>query len=928
MIEFLSPRIFALPAAVSSGAFIALMIFRLGRKNFSPRLFGVAIATGAILSLLPATAELAIQRLHLPLNPFTDAVIKAFVLAGLGEEASKLAAAYFFVRPYYERRGRRDLVLGVASVALGFALIENVFYVFSAADRWPATALARTITAVPIHALIGLTLGAGLVRAEGQASAASRVLLIGRAWLIAATLHGLYDLPLFLGLNAPLYAEPINRFATAFSVTTPTALAAIYLVAVLAISLSAVGAVLAVWRSGPEPQAAMPARPLWPSWLRAFVFSRWTGFVCGGLLLLGAAAWIALSINAAIAGALPLSVLNALSACAASIAVGALILPPASPRVEKETRAPIKGRLAWAGVVAAAIVGLAVFAGAIDQMRRNFIAGALVASGDSYQNSGDLPQAIANFDTALSYKADFLPALIGRMTANRIYQRYDAALADANAAVRLAPENPAVLVARSKVYEDLHQMDEAIADLDHAIKLKPDDATSFAFRGALLLDKGDFDKADADLDRALSLKPDLAMARAARGYVYLQKFEYERSIAELDAAIKLDPTQPDAYFARARARYYLGDFKPAIADLVQSNARAPFAYSAIWLYLVRTRAGQNGRDELNFWAGRLPHDAWPFPLIEFYLGARSLPLVLSAATTNDQLCEAEFYTGEWLLLQKLDAPGVAALRKAVEICPVSYIERNGAIAELRRIAPEDANKNVATLAPSAPIESSAPQPPRPSAVLTDGLESFDGAAFWTEIAPDPANQHFGAFGADIALAQAHLHIFLTIERTRDDGSGSPYALILGFAPDGGAAPSRDIQSAIGAVGELRLTSSDGTSSFRLAAPSRVADNIYRARIASSEIESDLAALHSNAKLDVALGWNDRRRFHLLIDLNEVSEAAADKVAEAWRRLPAPTNSEDKKTVAATPSDETSSSPSSNAPADLTINGVSPALDKQ
>ena len=688
MIEFFSPRIFALPAALSAGAFVVLAVFRLGRKEFSPRLFGVAIATGAILSFLPAAIELLMQRLQIPLNPFTDAVIKAFGLAGLCEEAAKLAAAYFFVRPFYERRSRRDLMLGVASVALGFALIENVFYVFSAADRWPATALSRTITAVPIHALVGLTLGAGLVRAEGQASAMMRVLLIGRAWLIAATLHGFYDFPLFLGLRTPLYPEPINRFAEAFSMTTPTALSAIYLAAVLAISLSAVGAVLAVWRSGREPQPAMPPRAVWPHWLGAFLFARSTGFICGGLLLLGATAWIALAINAAIAGALPVSVLNALSACAASITVGAFIFPPASRRAERSRRAVLNGRLAWTAVATAAVVTLAIFAGAIDQMRRNFIAGALVASGESYQNSGDLAHAISNFDTALAYKADFLPALIGRMSANRIYQRYDAALADANAAASLAPSNPAVLVARSKVYEDLHQMDAAIADLDQAIKLKPDDATSFAFRASLLLDKGEFESADADLDRALSLKPDLAMARAARGYVLLQKFDYSRSIAELDAAIKLDPNQPDSYFARARARYHLGDFKPAIADLIQSNARAPFAYAALWLYLARSRAGQNGRDELTFWAGRLPHDAWPFPLIEFYLGARSLPLVLSAATTNDQRCEAEFYTGEWLLLQKLDTPGVAALSRAAEICPVSFIERNGAIAELRRVGPE------------------------------------------------------------------------------------------------------------------------------------------------------------------------------------------------------------------------------------------------
>jgi RsiW-degrading membrane proteinase PrsW (M82 family) len=176
----LTSRILALPAALIGGALVALLILRLGRRGFSPRLFGVAVVCGAMVAFVPAALDAIEMRLNLSLSPFWDAAFSAFVLAGLFEEGAKLAAAYFFVRPDYERRSARDLVLGVAAVALGFALLENVLYVFAAAERWPATALTRMITAVPVHALIGLVLGAGLARAEAASGGAMRAWLAGR----------------------------------------------------------------------------------------------------------------------------------------------------------------------------------------------------------------------------------------------------------------------------------------------------------------------------------------------------------------------------------------------------------------------------------------------------------------------------------------------------------------------------------------------------------------------------------------------------------------------------------------------------------------------------------------------------------------------------------------------------------------------------
>jgi tetratricopeptide (TPR) repeat protein/RsiW-degrading membrane proteinase PrsW (M82 family) len=735
----LSSPILALPAALIGGVLVALVILRLGCRTFSPRLFGVAIACGAMVAFLPAALGVIDGRLHLALPPIWDAAYKAFILAGLAEEGAKLAAGYFLVRPYYERRTPRDLILGVAAVALGFALLENVFYVFAAADRWPATALTRMATAVPIHGLIGLVLGSGLARADAAPRGAMRLALILRAWFVAALLHGCYDFPLLLGSHAPLYATPINQLALVFSATTPTLLSALYLAAIFAVCIGAARVIIGLsGRAGAERFPAAATRPLWPNWLDRLVFARATGLALGALLLIPATIWVALLVNATLAGVMPVLTLEALSVCVASAVLGVLFLLRAKPKPATAPGVSGKHRIfafgAVAVIVAAAIV---VFSGAIETARRNVLAYALLISGGSYGGLGDLDGAIANYDSALAYKPGFLPALVQRALVNKSYQRYERTLDDLNSAAQIAPDDPAILGERANAFENLHQPEKAIADLDHALTIKPDEPVFLSVRAEIHMNEGDFDKAAADLDRALQLKPDQPIARSARGELYLLKYDYDGALRELDEAIRLDPNSSSPYFTRGRVHFFRGEFPAAIGDLQQSLARQRDPYPALWLYLARGRTGQNGRDELIFWATALPRNAWPFPLIEFYLGVRPAPLVYSVAANADQACEADFYVGEWLIQQRLDGPAIERLRRAVATCPKSFIEHGGAVADLNRLEPAAAPL-AATPAPApGPV---APTEATPAAPAGAGAAKPAAQASIPAIdAPAPAN---------------------------------------------------------------------------------------------------------------------------------------------------------------------------------------------
>jgi hypothetical protein len=58
---------------------------------------------------------------------------------------------------------------------------------------------------------------------------------------------------------------------------------------------------------------------------------------------------------------------------------------------------------------------------------------------------------------------------------------------------------------------------------------------------------------------------------------------------------------------------------------------------------------------------------------------------MAAATKPDELCEAQFYVGQWHLLRNERAASIDALRKAVKICPKDFNEYTGAVAELKRL---------------------------------------------------------------------------------------------------------------------------------------------------------------------------------------------------------------------------------------------------
>ncbi len=104
----------------------------------------------------------------------------------------------------------------------------------------------------------------------------------------------------------------------------------------------------------------------------------------------------------------------------------------------------------------------------------------------------------------------------------------------------------------------------------------------------------------------------------------------------------------------------------------------------LWLYLARSRAGQDGRSELGKNAQRLKVAAWPGQVVGLYLGNASAAAILQAAKDRDpkkdkeQHCEAYFYLADHALLRGDRAETIRLFKAAIDTGVTSFIEYTSA----------------------------------------------------------------------------------------------------------------------------------------------------------------------------------------------------------------------------------------------------------
>lgn len=119
---------------------------------------------------------------------YTKAAYRAFIVASFSEEVFKYLILFLIIWRNPNFNEKFDGIVYAVFVSLGFAAIENIQYIMSYGIQVGYT---RAFTAIPAHALFGITMGYYFGLAKFYPKKRSNYMML--SLLIPILLHGIYD---------------------------------------------------------------------------------------------------------------------------------------------------------------------------------------------------------------------------------------------------------------------------------------------------------------------------------------------------------------------------------------------------------------------------------------------------------------------------------------------------------------------------------------------------------------------------------------------------------------------------------------------------------------------------------------------------------------------------------------------------------------
>lgn len=187
-------------SAVAPGIAFAFFILLFDRYDREPKLLLIKVFLLGMLVTLPTiVVELIGQRFNVFAGLFGQ-LFEAFVVIGLSEEYFKrlVVKRVAFNHPAFNER--LDGIIYCSIAALGFATLENIFYVINYSPVVPDIWMTRALLSVPAHLLLGITMGYYLSMARFCNEPARCIQYMNKSLYIPALLHGAFDFILMTDL--------------------------------------------------------------------------------------------------------------------------------------------------------------------------------------------------------------------------------------------------------------------------------------------------------------------------------------------------------------------------------------------------------------------------------------------------------------------------------------------------------------------------------------------------------------------------------------------------------------------------------------------------------------------------------------------------------------------------------------------------------
>ena len=147
-----------------------------------------ALAAGAIIVIPVMFIEVGLDKIVHIEDKIANAFYQGFAVAGFTEELFKFLAFYLIIWKNKNFNEPFDGIIYAVFISLGFAAVENLFYVIEGGG---GVAALRAFTAVPAHTFFGITMGYYFGFGRFKEELSSKFLWL--ALIVPMILHGFYD---------------------------------------------------------------------------------------------------------------------------------------------------------------------------------------------------------------------------------------------------------------------------------------------------------------------------------------------------------------------------------------------------------------------------------------------------------------------------------------------------------------------------------------------------------------------------------------------------------------------------------------------------------------------------------------------------------------------------------------------------------------
>lgn len=159
---------FVILAAVTPAAWLLWTIYRKDSELPEPTKWLVKAFVYGVLSVflsfvisIPASIVLGWDIDKQTYSSFMEAIIDSFLFAAIPEELAKLFMLWLLLRknPFFDEQF--DGIVYAVCIGLGFAALENVFYLFGGMDDWSwiSIGITRALISVPAHYFFAILMG-------------------------------------------------------------------------------------------------------------------------------------------------------------------------------------------------------------------------------------------------------------------------------------------------------------------------------------------------------------------------------------------------------------------------------------------------------------------------------------------------------------------------------------------------------------------------------------------------------------------------------------------------------------------------------------------------------------------------------------------------------------------------------------------------